>query len=32
MYNLSRLKTVAAVAIFVAASTTAVSANPFNPF
>ena len=35
MYNLSRLKTVAAVAMFVAASalsTTAASANPFNPF
>ena len=35
MYNLSRLKTVAAVAIFLAASalsTTAASANPFNPF
>jgi lipoprotein-anchoring transpeptidase ErfK/SrfK len=35
MYNLSRLKTVAAVAIFLATSalsTTAVSANPFNPF
>jgi lipoprotein-anchoring transpeptidase ErfK/SrfK len=35
MYNLSRLKTVAAVAIFLATSalsTTAASANPFNPF
>jgi lipoprotein-anchoring transpeptidase ErfK/SrfK len=35
MYNLCRLKTVAAVAIFLATSalsTTAASANPFNPF
>ena len=35
MYNLSRLKTVIAVAIFLATSalsTTAASANPFNPF
>ena len=35
MYNPSRLKTVAAVAIFLATSalsTTAASANPFNPF
>ena len=35
MYNLSRLKTVAAVATFLVASaisTTATSANPFNPF
>jgi lipoprotein-anchoring transpeptidase ErfK/SrfK len=35
MYNLSRLKTVAAVATFLVASaisTTAASANPFNPF
>jgi lipoprotein-anchoring transpeptidase ErfK/SrfK len=35
MYNFSRLKTVAAVAIFLATSalsTTAASANPFNPF
>src|SRR6185369_1376042 len=35
MYNLSRLKTAAAVAIFLATSalsTTAASANPFNPF
>jgi lipoprotein-anchoring transpeptidase ErfK/SrfK len=34
MYNLSRLKTAAAVATFVAASaiSTAASADPFNPF
>jgi lipoprotein-anchoring transpeptidase ErfK/SrfK len=35
MYNLSRLKTVGAVATFLVASaisTTAASANPFNPF
>ena len=35
MYNFARLKTAAAVAAFVAASaisTTAASANPFNPF
>jgi lipoprotein-anchoring transpeptidase ErfK/SrfK len=35
MYNLSRLRTVAAVAIFAAAtavSSTAACANPFNPF
>ncbi len=33
MYNFTRLKTVAAVAVLVLASaTTAASANPFNPF
>ena len=35
MCNLARLKTIAGVAIFLATSalsTTAASANPFNPF
>jgi lipoprotein-anchoring transpeptidase ErfK/SrfK len=33
MYNFTRLKTVAAVAVLlVASATTAASANPFNPF